>query len=425
MDLCFQGSQALCEFIVRDASGMVTEVQLKPVNLASTETDGVDIEASYRTPVPALFGAGPADLTLRALATHVFKYDTDSGIPNAIITEAAGQNSGNIANWRAYATESYSTDRFSITLAQRWVSPGVIANNWIECTSNCPAPTINNPTVNNNHIKGALYWDLGGTYDLVSSDRGFTQPDLFQDRQPVQPRSAESGHRRLESVPGSRDQFGAVRSVGSHVSVGRPLLLLTIEVRSWFIVLPGLRAVVGAVLLASTMIAAQRTRRLKAGSRMGRSLSSETTTAFRAFTPTIPYSLYYGYGYALAEDRLFQLESTRRSSQGRAAEVFGARYLEKDRDVLTNYDPETLRPQLAALQGEHRLAIDGMVAGINARIRDVLADPDHLLPKQFKDFGFQPERWTDLDIPMSWVGQLLFRFSDYTRRFPTPRCCPS
>ncbi|HEY5756221.1 MAG TPA: TonB-dependent receptor [Steroidobacter sp.] len=180
MDLCFQGNQTLCDFIVRDTSGLVTEVQLKPVNLASTETDGVDIEASYRRPVSALFGSGPADITLRALATHVFKYDTDSGIPNAIITEAAGQNSGNIANWRAYATESYSTDVFSITLAQRWTSPGVIANNWIECTSNCPAPTINNPTVNNNHIKGALYWDLGGTYDLVSSGRGFTNQIYFK-----------------------------------------------------------------------------------------------------------------------------------------------------------------------------------------------------------------------------------------------------
>jgi len=126
------------------------------------------------------------------------------------------------------------------------------------------------------------------------------------------------------------------------------------------------------------------------------------------------YSLFFGYGYALAEDRLFQIESTRRSSQGRAAEVFGAAYLEKDRDVLTNYDPEALRPQLAAIKGEHRLALDGMTAGINERIREVLADPEHLMPKQFNDFGFRPEQWTDLDIAMSWVGQLLFRFSDYT-----------
>lgn len=54
-------------------------------------------------------------VTLRALATHVFKFDTDSGIPSSIITRAAGQNTGNIANWRLYATQSYSNDlRFSL-----------------------------------------------------------------------------------------------------------------------------------------------------------------------------------------------------------------------------------------------------------------------------------------------------------------------
>ncbi|MFC4312831.1 penicillin acylase family protein [Steroidobacter flavus] len=175
---------------------------------------------------------------------------------------------------------------------------------------------------------------------------------------------------------------------------------------------PGLRVVIGVAgwLLAGMTLAADAKSQAPHGSVVIKRDNYGVPSIYADDT----YSLYYGYGYALAEDRLFQLESTRRSSQGRAAEVFGASYLEKDRDVLTNYDPETLRPQLAALKGEHRLAIDGMVAGINARIRDVLADPDRLLPKQFKDFGFQPERWTDIDVPMSWVGQLLFRFSDYT-----------
>lgn len=180
MDLCFQGNQTLCDFIVRDAASVVTEIRLKPVNLASTVTDGVDIEASYRTPLAAMWSGAPGNLTLRALATHVFKFDTDSGIPNAIITEAAGQNSGNIANWRVYGTETYSTDRYAITLTQRYVSPGVIANNWIECTSNCPAPTINNPTVNNNHIKGALYWDLGGSYEMPSFGSGLQSQIYFK-----------------------------------------------------------------------------------------------------------------------------------------------------------------------------------------------------------------------------------------------------
>jgi penicillin amidase len=126
------------------------------------------------------------------------------------------------------------------------------------------------------------------------------------------------------------------------------------------------------------------------------------------------YSLYYGYGYALAEDRLFQIESERLAAQGRAAEVFGPEYLEKDIAILTNYDPDDLVPQLARLKGEHRQVFDGMVAGINARIAEVLASPKELMPKEFLHYGFEPRPWTDLDIAMSWMGQYLLGFADYT-----------
>lgn len=126
------------------------------------------------------------------------------------------------------------------------------------------------------------------------------------------------------------------------------------------------------------------------------------------------YSLFYGYGYALAEDRLFQMESERRTIEGRAAEVFGPAFLARDEATLANYDYQTLVPQLRKLAGEHREALDGMAAGINARIKEVLANRGRLLPKQFNDFGFDPEPWTDLDIAMSWMGQYLFGFADYT-----------
>ncbi len=126
------------------------------------------------------------------------------------------------------------------------------------------------------------------------------------------------------------------------------------------------------------------------------------------------YSLFYGYGYSLAQDRLFQLESERRTVEGRAAEVFGPAYLSKDEATLSNYDYRTLGPQLTQLKGEHRDVLDGMVAGINARIKEVLANRPALLPKQFVVYGFDPEPWTDLDIVMSWMGQYLFGFADYT-----------
>ncbi|MFC7158120.1 penicillin acylase family protein [Pseudidiomarina halophila] len=35
------------------------------------------------------------------------------------------------------------------------------------------------------------------------------------------------------------------------------------------------------------------------------------------------YGLFYGYGYAVAQDRLFQIEMIRRSAMGTVAEVLG------------------------------------------------------------------------------------------------------
>jgi acyl-homoserine lactone acylase PvdQ len=41
--------------------------------------------------------------------------------------------------------------------------------------------------------------------------------------------------------------------------------------------------------------------------------------------------LFYGYGYAVAEDRLFQMEMARRSVLGTVAEVLGPSYVALDR----------------------------------------------------------------------------------------------
>jgi outer membrane receptor protein involved in Fe transport len=186
MDLCYQGNSDLCAAITRDASGKATEIRLTPVNLASTLTKGMDIEASYRTAMPALFGTNDGRLTLRALATHVFKYATNSGIPNAITQELAGVNTGTIADWRLYASQSYSTDKFSFTIIERYVSPGVISNNYIECLDDCPVPTINHPTINNNHVDGVTYVDIGATLKVTPAIELYGKVDnLFNVDPPI------------------------------------------------------------------------------------------------------------------------------------------------------------------------------------------------------------------------------------------------
>ncbi len=49
------------------------------------------------------------------------------------------------------------------------------------------------------------------------------------------------------------------------------------------------------------------------------------------------YSLFYGYGYAVAQDRLFQMEMAKRSTQGTVSEVLGKDYIAFDKDIRTNY----------------------------------------------------------------------------------------
>lgn len=118
----------------------------------------------------------------------------------------------------------------------------------------------------------------------------------------------------------------------------------------------------------------------------------------------------YGYGYAVAEDRLYQMEMVKRSAQGRVAEVLGERYVAVDRATRADFDPRSLRSQLAALAPADRDILEGYAAGFNARVREVKARRGVLMPKEFIDAGFEPSEWSAYDVASVWVGLILNRF---------------
>lgn len=124
------------------------------------------------------------------------------------------------------------------------------------------------------------------------------------------------------------------------------------------------------------------------------------------------YGLYYGYGYALAEDRLFQMEMIRRSVLGTVSEVLGSDYLPLDRSSRSGFSPVSIKDQIAALPKEDRDIFEGYADGFNKRIEEVLAKPESLLPKQFSDFGFTPKTWTGFDVAMLYVGTMAGRYSN-------------
>lgn len=127
------------------------------------------------------------------------------------------------------------------------------------------------------------------------------------------------------------------------------------------------------------------------------------------------FGLFYGYGYSIATDRLFQMEMARRTVLGRVAEVLGPSFIDFDKSVRSNYSPESIQKQYQALDKKYKDIFEGYAAGMNARILEVLENKETLLPKQFIDYDFLPNPdWTAFDIVMIFVGTMCNRYSDFT-----------
>ncbi|MEJ8856759.1 penicillin acylase family protein [Variovorax robiniae] len=123
--------------------------------------------------------------------------------------------------------------------------------------------------------------------------------------------------------------------------------------------------------------------------------------------------LFHGFGYAVAEDRLFQMEMARRAVLGTVSEVMGPDYVALDKGSRSGFTPASIRAQLAKLPADDAAIFAGYAAGFNARVREVLADKSKWMPKQFIDAGFEPKAdWTDYDVAMVWIGTMANRFSN-------------
>lgn len=121
-------------------------------------------------------------------------------------------------------------------------------------------------------------------------------------------------------------------------------------------------------------------------------------------------ALYHGFGYAVAEDRLYQLEIAKRTGKGTVAEVLGPDHAALDASTRSNLDPESIRAQFAALSTDDRAIFEGYASGVNARIQAVLKNKADLLPKEFAEAGFDPSLWTPDDVALVWIGLILNRF---------------
>jgi len=101
---------------------------------------------------------------------------------------------------------------------------------------------------------------------------------------------------------------------------------------------------------------------------------------------------FFGQGYVVARDRLFQIDLAHRRELGRLAEAFGPEIAAHDAAARLFLFRGDLEEELASVPDNLLACARAYVAGINARIDEVLAEPA-LLPLEYGILGVRPLKW--------------------------------
>jgi iron complex outermembrane receptor protein len=170
-NLCYiQNIQSYCANINSTGSGStlaISTINLKPINFSAVKEEGMDFEATYQVPLDMftpLLGEIPGDLRLHALATNYMKDYTNDGFDPT--TEIAGQPNGGLPSWSGRLEAYYKDNGWGLDVVWRGIAAGRFNDEYVQCTTACPAYTTQHYTINNNEVAGTSYFDLNFTYDF-------------------------------------------------------------------------------------------------------------------------------------------------------------------------------------------------------------------------------------------------------------------
>ena len=108
--------------------------------------------------------------------------------------------------------------------------------------------------------------------------------------------------------------------------------------------------------------------------------------------------LFFGYGYATAQDRLWQLDYYRRKAHGRLSEVIGPSGIEIDTVSHTIGLTRTAEENLARFPEKTKRRLQAYTDGINSFMEGSKSN----LPIEFDLLGYEPHEWTSLDSVAIW-----------------------
>lgn len=120
--------------------------------------------------------------------------------------------------------------------------------------------------------------------------------------------------------------------------------------------------------------------------------------------------VFFGQGFAVAQDRLVQMERLRHAAEGRLSEWLGISFMAMDQAIRTlYYTPEERRQHFEALPDELKNVLQAYSAGINTYLDSMAVNPAKYKPFDFHIFAHEVEPWT----PYSSIAIIQF----LTRQF--------
>ncbi len=103
--------------------------------------------------------------------------------------------------------------------------------------------------------------------------------------------------------------------------------------------------------------------------------------------------VYFGLGFAMAQDRLWQMDRLRRRALGRQAEILGEAYVESDLMHRAVGIPQIAESEVERTDEPTRTILESFVAGINRQVEAC----GRALPIEFDLLDYEPEPFTVCD----------------------------
>ena len=103
--------------------------------------------------------------------------------------------------------------------------------------------------------------------------------------------------------------------------------------------------------------------------------------------------LFMAQGYVTAQDRLWQMDASRRNANGELAEIMGSSLVEHDKTQRVLQLRNTAQRIYANLPAEDRARLDAYARGVNL----LIAQHQNSLPPEFKLLAYRPQPWSGVD----------------------------